>query len=167
MFLFKPDWSPFQEQTFGSNAIPVTTMVTAMTTLLVAYAAFRTIRSNREKEERDRKERLFNEIIEWVIKVNNFALRHRTEAVEEQLENSFRFFLDSQMSYLFDQFEPFRSESVYMPWATHTLMVEIAPALGKELKSDVDSLIEALKSQIKDLHDYRRKRNTLAQDKEA
>ena len=65
LFLLKPNWSPFQEQTFGSNVIPVATMVAAWTTLLVAYAAFRTIRSNREKESRDRKERLLNEIIEW------------------------------------------------------------------------------------------------------
>jgi len=69
VFLRRPDWSPFQEQTFGSNVIPVATMVAAWTTLLVAYAAFRTIRSNREEEERDRKERLLNEVIEWALDV--------------------------------------------------------------------------------------------------
>ncbi len=69
VFLRRPDWSPFQEQTFGSNVIPVAMMVAAWTTLLVAYAAFRTIRSNREKEERDRKERRLNEIIEWATDV--------------------------------------------------------------------------------------------------
>jgi len=78
VFLRRPDWSPFQEQTFGSNVIPVAMMVAAWTTLLVAYAAFRTIRSNREKEERDRKERLLNEIIEWATSIAELIVTRLT-----------------------------------------------------------------------------------------
>ncbi len=81
VFLLRPDWSPFQEKTFGSNVIPVATMVAALTTLLVAYAAFRSIRSNREKEERDRKERLINEIIEWVSDVKFKTLQANTQTI--------------------------------------------------------------------------------------
>ncbi len=80
VFLRRPDWSPFQEQTFGSNVIPVATMVAAWTTLLVAYAAFRTIRSNREKEERDGKERLLNEIRDWIFNIKDITLEPITEA---------------------------------------------------------------------------------------
>jgi hypothetical protein len=86
IFLYRPDWSPFQEPTFGTNVIPVATMTTAWTTLLVAYAAFRTIRSNREKEERDKKLRILNEITEWATEIHTASLKMDLPKIEPSLE---------------------------------------------------------------------------------
>ena len=74
ILLLNPDWSPFQEPTFGANVIPVATMVAAWTTLLVAYAAFRTIENSNKPELQRRKDAQVMEIIKWAEDIGTSIL---------------------------------------------------------------------------------------------
>ncbi len=80
VFLLWPDLSPFQEQTFNANVIPVATMFAAWTTLLIAFVAIKAIENNNKlelqrraadlaKEKRANKERLLDTIITWAEEV--------------------------------------------------------------------------------------------------
>lgn len=80
VFLLWPDLSPFQEQTFSANVIPVATMFAAWTTLLIAFVAIKAIENSNKlelqrraddlaKEKRANKERLLDTIIAWAEEV--------------------------------------------------------------------------------------------------
>jgi len=84
--LYKPGWFPFQPS-FGSNVIPIATMVAAWTTLVLAYAAFRTIENSNEQERRRRKEGLLNEIAKWSADVLKYC-SSLTAGFNNELERS-------------------------------------------------------------------------------
>jgi hypothetical protein len=84
IFLFQPDWSPFQP-TFGVNLIPVASVVAAWTTLLVAYAAFKTINNSNKLESQRRKDAQVAEIIKWAEDIGTRILDIGTPQDEQHI----------------------------------------------------------------------------------
>ncbi|XUX00955.1 MAG: hypothetical protein TUN42_02915 [Dehalogenimonas sp.] len=158
MALYKPGLFGFTDSV-DQKALSVFTGVLAFATLFLASGTFQSLIDSEKKEKDSLRERRRIEILNWSIEVNTFSLQHRTEAVEDMLKNTSRLYLEEQLKALFYQFEPSRSKSVYM--------AEIAAGLDGDIKSDVDELINRIKSQIELLHDYRKTRSTLALDSAA
>ncbi|GAG50032.1 unnamed protein product, partial [marine sediment metagenome] len=142
VFLYKPNWSPFQEPTFGNNVIPVATLVAAWTTLFVAYAAFRTIRSNREKEERDRKHQLLNEIIEWAVDISKCGIEKGYPDISNLIESySVWLNISDKIGDIILCFKEMRGENQYVG--------EVIKILDHDLGEASKTLIDEFEEHIK------------------
>jgi hypothetical protein len=115
-------------------------------TLTIALIAITTLIRTEKYRKQEYREKRCLEILNWATKVNNFALRHRKEAVK--IETEFESYVNSQLHALFDQYEPFRSTSVYTE--------QVALAIDSRLRDAVTALRSTLQEHIRFLHRIKR-----------
>ena len=161
IFLYSPDWSPFQQPTFGANVIPVATMVAAWTTLLVAYAAFRTINNSNKLELQRGKDAQVTEITKWAEDIGTCILEIGTPQGEKQVrkvittDSMAGLYLESRFD-IAEKLMPLRMRSIYIKEISKS-----DPAVQKH----VEGSIEHLRRKLRLSHIYRENKGKIMQKK--
>ena len=120
--------------------------------LITAIGVILTIRRNRQKEKQEQKEKVRLDILNWAIDIGKFVLKNRQEAIQEGITSkvgTYQAFVELQRRDLFEIYEPFRLQSVYLEDTAKSI-------LDNNTHIKVIRLITWLRGHINLLHKIRR-----------